>query len=142
VDKLGSCEDCTVYGEHIESFEDEGSDVDHQRTILLADDEMLIRWSMYQTLRKAGYLVTLAKDGDEVQGIIQDEKFDLYVLDLRMPGCDVFSICEEIFERSIHSKIMLMTAYGSEIIQKRASDMGITYIQKPIDMTQVLEMLN
>jgi len=142
VEKVESCSHCPVHIEHIGSYEYEKRNVSGQKSVLLADDELLIRWSVYQTLRKAGYLVELAKDGDEALDMIIEHDYDFYMLDLRMPGQDVFSICEKIFDRTANSHVILMTAYGSEAVQKRAFDMGITYIQKPLDMNKIAEILD
>jgi CheY-like chemotaxis protein len=56
------------------------------RTILLVEDEILIRTSMAEVLRDAGYDVTEACGGDEALGALAMREFDMLLTDVKMPG--------------------------------------------------------
>ena len=54
--------------------------------ILVADDEESMRWVLSKALKRKGFTVDLAKDGDEALGMIQATSYDLAILDIKMPG--------------------------------------------------------
>ncbi len=141
-DKVESCEECPVYKINLASYQEEKRSESGSIKVLLADDEMLIRWSLYQTLRRAGYNVTIASDGNKTIEEIKTTNFNFVLIDMRMPGMDGFSIAEEVKRCSPKSRVILMTAFGSEEIEKRAFEMGIMYLPKPLDLDKIMEILN
>jgi CheY-like chemotaxis protein len=65
-------------------------------SILIVDDEEMIRSLLRLTLVRAGYEVTEAETGEEGITIVREQKPDLVLLDGMMPGMDGFAVCEQI----------------------------------------------
>ena len=65
-------------------------------SILVVDDEDMIRSLLRLTLVRAGYEVTEAETGEEAISIVREQKPDLVLLDVMMPGMDGFAVCEQI----------------------------------------------
>jgi DNA-binding response OmpR family regulator len=64
--------------------------------ILVVDDEPSVRESVGYALEQEGFDVTLAADGEEAEGQIDDDSFDLLILDIMMPGKSGLDICREV----------------------------------------------
>ncbi|AIE87232.1 response regulator [Fimbriimonas ginsengisoli] len=102
-------------------------------SILVIDDETNIRTMIRLALAHAGYNVETASDGPE--GLAKYEngaKWDLVLLDQRMPGMPGIEVQREIFRRNPHARLILITAFGTidlalEAIQAGASD----FLRKP-----------
>ena len=77
--------------------------------ILVADDETEIRDVLRLYLEKEGYEVVEAADGPEALRLLKQEKIDLAILDIMMPGLDGFELCREIRSR-VDCPIIFLTA--------------------------------
>src|SRR5213596_2164066 len=88
--------------------------VDKSARILLVDDEESIQTLLSFPLRKDGYEVVLAGDGDEALKRFGEGTFDLVVLDVMMPVLDGFEVCKRLRARSTVPSIML-TAKSEEV---------------------------
>ena len=81
--------------------------------ILIVDDDREIRSLLAQFLTKHGYRVSGARDGAEMNRLLETAKVDLIVLDLMMPGEDGLSICRRL--RAAGSiPIIMLPAMGEE----------------------------
>lgn len=103
-----------------------------QKNILVVDDDMSVRTTFSSILRKEGYRVTAVKDGYEAIKAIDEEDFDLALVDLRMPGLDGIEVLEKIKSRRPQTRVIIYTGYGSittavEAMRKGAAD----YLTKP-----------
>lgn len=99
--------------------------------ILIADDEELMRQLVADFLRPEGYEVLEAADGKQALEIFNDQKPDLVLLDVMMPGYDGWTVCREI-RRTSTVPIVMITAKDEEIDQLFAYDLGVDdYITKP-----------
>ena len=83
------------------------------KTILIADDEPLIRKLVKDFLRKEGFIILEAEDGKEALDIYKEnkDKVDLAILDVMMPIYDGWSVCREIRKLS-NIPIVMLTARG------------------------------
>lgn len=83
-------------------------------TILLVDDEPIVRDVFKQALTRHGFDVLLATDGEE--GLLtfeeHSDKIDLVVTDIAMPKMDGFEMVRRMFGRKPYSKIILMTGFN------------------------------
>ena len=109
-----------------------------QRRILLVDDEANVRTVFSDILKKESYLVKEAKDGPEAIKAIDEETFDLALVDLRMPNMDGIEVLENIKKRKPEIPVIVYTAYGSitsavEAMRKGAFD----YLNKPFSPQQL-----
>jgi len=103
-----------------------------QKNILVVDDDTGVRTVFSSILRKVGYRVTAVKNGYEAIKVIDEESFDLALVDLRMPGLDGIQVLERIRTRRPQTRVIIYSAYGSvttavEAIRKGAAD----YLNKP-----------
>ena len=103
-----------------------------QKNILVVDDDMSVRTTFLSVLRKEGYRVTAVKNGYEAIKAIDEESFDLALVDLRMSGMDGIEVLEKIKTRRPQTRVIIFTGYGSittavEAMRKGAAD----YLNKP-----------
>ncbi|MGL4874932.1 MAG: response regulator [Clostridium sp.] len=110
--------------------------------ILVVDDTKNIRILLSKTLELDGFTVTTATDGFEALSILEKEKFDICFIDIKMPGMSGITLLEELFEREISTKIIIMTAFGTIKNAIKSTKLGaIAYIQKPFSANTVRKTL-
>ena len=102
--------------------------------ILVIDDEEHIRRMMRLTLEAAGYEVGEAKDGAEGLSLYGDgSRWDLVVLDQRMPGMDGLETLRQIKSQNYHACVVMATAYASIELAVDAMKLGATdFVRKPM----------
>jgi len=103
--------------------------------ILVADDEESMRWVLSKALKRKGFSVDLAKDGDEALKMIQSAHYDMAILDIKMPGLSGLELLDQIRELKKELLVVIMTAEASmknavEAMKRGAYD----YITKPFDL--------
>ncbi|BEH10995.1 MULTISPECIES: nitrogen fixation sigma-54 dependent transcriptional regulator GnfM [Geobacter] len=103
--------------------------------ILVADDEESMRWVLSKALRKKGFTVDLARDGEEALHLIQSNEYDLAILDIKMPGFTGLELLDKVRELKHDLLMVIMTAEASmknavEAMKRGAYD----YITKPFDL--------
>ena len=107
--------------------------------VLVADDEEAILSLVRRVLEQAGHEVVTVSDGHEALKRALKEDFDLYVLDVRMPHLDGYSLSNSITKRFPHRKIVLITALDRVKYEAMINLSGATAtISKPFDGTQFL----
>jgi DNA-binding response OmpR family regulator len=100
------------------------------------DDEQSIQTLLSYPLRKEGYDVVQATDGQEALERFGDGGFDLVVLDLMMPGIDGLEVCRRLRSRS-SVPIIMLTAKSEEIDKVLGLELGADdYITKPFSMRE------
>jgi DNA-binding response OmpR family regulator len=100
-------------------------------TILVVDDEPIVRDVVVRYLRRDGYQTREAATGDEARGILEAETPELVVLDVMLPGTDGLELCRWIRARSDLPVIML-TARGEETDRIVGLELGADdYVTKP-----------
>jgi two-component system response regulator AtoC len=103
--------------------------------ILLAEDDEIMRITLYDRLVGLGYEVDQEANGRDALARIEANAYHLIISDIKMPGLDGISLLEQTRQLSPDSDVVLMTAYGSvedaiTCLKKGAVD----YILKPFDM--------
>ncbi|MBI1803152.1 MAG: response regulator [Ignavibacteria bacterium] len=81
-------------------------------SILVADDEDNLRAALSYELENAGYEVTAACDGDEAIAALKAKKFDLALLDIKMPKMDGMQVLKYIRQEVPGTKVVMLTAYA------------------------------
>ena len=100
--------------------------------ILIVDDEANVRTVFSDVLRKENYTIKGAKDGLEALKAIEEETFDLVLLDLRMPQMDGIEVLGNIKKRKPQIPVIIYTGYGSVITAVEAMRKGaVDYLYKP-----------
>ncbi len=114
----------------------DGSMAERAPRILLADDEQSIQTLLSFPLRKDGYDVVSARDGEEALQRFDEQDFDLVVLDVMMPRLDGLEVCRRLRARSAVPIIML-TAKSEEIDKVLGLELGADdYITKPFSLRE------
>ena len=104
--------------------------------ILLVDDEQSLQTLLAFPLRKEGYEVVSALDGQEALDRLRETNFDLVVLDLMLPKVDGFEVCRQVRARS-SVPIIMLTARTEEIDKVLGLELGADdYITKPFSVRE------
>ena len=104
--------------------------------ILLVDDEQSIQTLLSYPLRKDGYHVTSALDGNEALRRFEEGRFDLVILDLMLPQMGGVEVCRHLRSQS-QVPIIMLTAKGSETDKVAGLEVGADdYITKPFSMRE------
>ncbi len=106
--------------------------------ILVVDDEPQIRRVMRTALSAAGYTIVEARTGEEALEKIRDERIDLILLDMNMPGLGGLETCREI-RRVNEAPIIMLTVRNTERDKVMALDAGADdYVVKPFATQELL----
>ena len=104
--------------------------------ILLVDDEQSVQKLLSYPLRKEGYEVVPALDGEEALERCRVQNFDLIVLDVMLPKLDGFDVCRQIRAQS-STPIIMLTAKAEEFDKVLGLELGADdYITKPFSMRE------
>src|SRR5947208_5338944 len=107
-----------------------------QARILLVDDEQAVQKLLTYPLRKEGYEVVEARDGQEALDRFGEERFDLVVLDIMLPKLDGIEVCRRLRSHS-QVPIIMLTAKGDEVDKVVGLEMGADdYITKPFSLRE------
>ena len=102
--------------------------------ILIVDDEEIVRESLYHWFEEEGYGVESAEDAEAVLRVFESGKYDLMLVDMKMPGMSGLDLLEKVKEIDNEVIFILITAFASVPSAIRAlKDGAFDYITKPID---------
>ena len=106
--------------------------------ILVADDEEKIRAIIRKYGEFEGYEIVEAADGLEAVRLCGEQKFDVVILDIMMPGLDGFSACGEIRKRK-EVPIIMLSARGEEYDRIHGFELGVDdYVVKPFSPRELM----
>ncbi|WP_409274071.1 response regulator transcription factor [Neobacillus sp. SCS-31] len=119
------------------------------KRILFAEDEEILRMLVMDTLEDSGFLIDEAADGQEALDLINENFYDLVILDYMMPvytGLEIIGIIRDK-ARSEGTKIVMLSAKSQQYEQEKVLAAGADYfISKPFSPAQLLgkveEILN
>ena len=108
-------------------------------TILIAEDESVLRETLAELLTEEGYEVFQASDGQQAHKLALDEPVDLVVSDMRMPGLDGMELLGRLRQLAPETPVIMLTAYGTvqsavDAMRAGASD----YLLKPVEFDDLL----
>lgn len=107
--------------------------------ILIVDDSRLVSNAVKILLEHAGYTVLIKNDGLNVRKIINDEKVDLVILDLMMPGISGVDVYKDI--KTMNVKILILSAKTDAIRwEEDLADVKF-FMKKPFDNQQLLDKI-
>ena len=106
--------------------------------ILIVDDEQSMRELLSIMLRKEGYEVTTAENGEKALKTIQSDIYDLVITDLKMPQMDGMSLLKAVKESSPDTIVIIVTAFGTTEGAETARSLGAyDYIGKPFNNDEI-----
>ena len=114
-------------------------------SVLVVDDEALIRWSLGETLTDHGYAVLEASDGRGALAVLSNppESVAVIMLDYRLPDSNGLQLLAAIRRLSPDSRVVMMTAYGTPDVAAEALRLGaVRVVDKPIEMNDVAEIVS
>ena len=108
-------------------------------SILLVDDDEILRERLGRALRDRGYEVRLARDFDEAMAVSRVESAEMAVVDLRMPGRSGLELVQALHALDATIRIVVLTGYGSIATAIDAVRLGaVNYLPKPADADDIL----
>lgn len=111
------------------------------KKVLIVDDEPNIVISLEFLLKKEGYEISIARDGEEALERVRGDRPDLVVLDVMMPKMDGFEVCETIRQDPmlIDTRILMLTAKGRDAEAKKGLSLGAdAYMPKPFSTHELV----
>ena len=110
-------------------------------SILVCDDEEIMRDVLETILSGAGYKVDLAKTGEEALEIYEQKTFDVVLLDVSMPGMGGLSALRELIKLDSEAVVLMITAYATFDTAISAWEKGATgIVRKPFQNEQILAL--
>jgi DNA-binding NtrC family response regulator len=110
--------------------------------VLVVDDEFSVRDSLYHWFQKDGYAVTAVENAAEALKTVQDQRFDVILLDIKMPGMDGVELQEHLHRIDPEAAVIMITAFASVDTAVRALKQGaFDYVTKPIDPDELSHLV-
>jgi len=107
--------------------------------ILLVDDEAVFTTNMSKLLNSRGYNATAVNSGSRAIEALENEVFDVIVLDLKMPGMDGISTLKEIRKLDVFTETLILTGHGSIDTALDALKLGAyDYLTKPCEIGELV----
>jgi len=109
----------------------------HER-ILIVEDEKLIRWSIKSRLEEQGFVVSEVDTGKKAFELLDQEDFDLMLLDFRLPDTTGLEILRRVRKEVPEISVVMMTAYGTVESAVEAMKLGaFDYLTKPVNLDEL-----
>lgn len=117
------------------------------KPILIVDDEAIVRDSIGDWLRTAGYQVDEAASGEEALKLAAEKDFSILILDVRLPGKSGVQVLKELKQAKPSIKTIIITAFPYEGLAEEVLGLGaVDYLIKPVHPENleriILETLN
>jgi DNA-binding NtrC family response regulator len=107
--------------------------------VLLVDDEVIFTRNMSKLLMFRGYTVTAVNSGDAAIRELEQNSFDVIVLDLKMPGMDGITTLKEIMKLGLFTETLILTGHGSIDSALEAMKLGAyDYLTKPCEIDELV----
>jgi DNA-binding response OmpR family regulator len=112
------------------------------RVLIIEDDEEM-RSLLKDFFVEEGFETDSVSNGYDAFGILTKRPFDLVITDIRMPGLTGLDILPRIRKLQPGVSVIMITAFGSEEVRRRAYERGATlYLEKPIHFQQLRELIH
>jgi DNA-binding response OmpR family regulator len=112
-------------------------------SILVVDDEPDICANLRDILGDMGYLVDTAANGEEALALMRAKRFDVALLDFKMPGMDGVTLYRKVKENQSGTVAIIVTAYASSAVSSDALDAGAwKVVSKPVDFASLLRLID
>ena len=113
--------------------------------VLIVEDEDHLAQGLKFNLEAEGYRASIARDGETALEIAAapDAAIDVMIVDVMLPGCDGFSVVEQLREREDRTPVLILTARGrSEDVLRGFAVGADDYLPKPFDLSILLARLH
>lgn len=114
----------------------------HQPSILVVDDELLIRDLLYDFFSGQGWQIAVAENSERALQILHDRKIDLVLTDIKMPELDGLQLAARLKESDPNLPVVVMTGYPSvesavTALRAKVED----YVIKPFNINQLFKLI-
>ena len=110
-----------------------------KKRVLIVDDEKLVRQSVAAVFQRDGMDVTLASSGKEALDILEQQRFDLIILDVMLGDMDGFYVVGVVRQREIHTPLLFLSGNAEENSKILGISLGADdYITKPFSKTMLM----
>lgn len=126
---------------------DEQAEIGHRlengtvkKRILIADDEARVRLIMHDSLQKSGeqYEIVTVSNGLEALSMVQEQKFDLVIADVRMPGMNGIDLTRALVTIRPDTRVIWVTAYGCQKAVMAGMELNVyRCLDKPIEISEI-----
>ena len=113
--------------------------------ILLVDDDRNLVTTLSHGLRKAmGKAISVAVcfSGSETLAMLATQRFDVVISDFNMPGMSGFELLNKIRQDYRETILVLITAYGTDVLEEDMHRLGIGYITKPFEPSRLVQIIH
>jgi CheY-like chemotaxis protein/anti-sigma regulatory factor (Ser/Thr protein kinase) len=108
--------------------------------ILVVDDDRTTRHVLSKVLTKAGFTISVARDGVEALKTLQSKRFDLLLLDVWMPRMNGIELLAKLRTRKTAPRVVVMTSDDApETLLKAVREQAFKYVHKPVESSVLLE---
>jgi DNA-binding response OmpR family regulator len=108
------------------------------RILVIEDDRAILR-GLVDNLKYESYEVLSATDGTEGYAMVREQKPDLVILDLMLPGMSGYELCRKMREKGDVTPILMLTARGEEMDRVLGLDLGADdYVTKPFSVPELM----
>jgi len=115
----------------------------NKKRILVVEDDEEMRSLLKDFIEAEGFEMDSVSNGSEAFRILVRELFDLVITDIRMPGLTGLDILPGIKKLQPEAPIIVITAFGSEEVHRRAIERGATaYLEKPLHFHELKTMIH
>lgn len=112
------------------------------KSILIVDDEAIVRESIRDWLQDAGYQVSTATSGEEATQIVDKQDFGIIIIDVRLPGMNGIKLLQAIKQVKPEIKSIVITAYPTAEYAAEAKKLGaIDYLIKPVAPDELEQLI-
>lgn len=112
------------------------------KRVLLVEDELGLRTTLGDRLRREGYQVEAAGDGASGFAMASARAYDIVVLDLTLPDMDGLEVCRDLRRQGIQAPVLMLTARGQTSDKVEGLRLGADdYLTKPFEMAELLARL-
>ena len=116
--------------------------MEHVIKLLIVDDETRFLQAIARRLSKRGFDVRTATNGPEALELARGERFDIALLDLKMPGMDGSQVLRALKEEHQFLEAIILTGHGSLESAVELTKLGaFSYLPKPYELDKLIETL-
>lgn len=111
-----------------------------EQRVAVIDDSPAVRQSLRLLLRNRGYAVDVFAGSAEMLVALEEDVFDLYVIDLKLDGLDGVALLAELRQKGIEAPAILISGWEGSAVDRQAAQAGFAaFVRKPMLETSIVD---